>query len=117
MSGGRAQKAKGSQYERDVARAFQTIFGPGVWRADQRDPGFCHPDVAGTPFWLECKVGKRVSVRAAMKQAEADWHQRGRWFYRFPAVVSKEDRGVDLVTLRLTDFLELLAGLRKGGRQ
>ncbi len=108
MSGGRKPKAKGSAYERDVARAFQPIFGPAVWRSDQRQPGFCHPDVAGTPFWLECKRGKRVSVRAAMAQALEDWQQRGQWHYRFPAVVSKEDRGADLVTLRLSDFLAIV---------
>lgn len=61
----------------------------------------------GTPFYVECKVGKRPDIRAALRQAI---HKRDGEQAHPPMVVSKQDRGDTLVTLRLDDFLSLLKG-------
>jgi hypothetical protein len=99
---GASQRRKGHNYEREIARVFREIY-PGARRGLQYRDGSEAADVEGTPFHIECKRGKAISVFAALKQAEAA-ASRG----MVPIVVAKRDRERDVVMLSLEDFLELI---------
>lgn len=70
---GRRSRAKGAQWEREVARVLAAIW-PGAERniAQSRTAAREGCDVEGTPYWVECKCGAGVDLRAAWKQAEGD---------------------------------------------
>lgn len=66
------------------------------------------------PFlWVEAKKHQRVQILAALEQAiAASGASSGA--YRIPLVVSREDRGREIVTLTLEDFLAIVEGWVKG---
>jgi hypothetical protein len=61
------------------------------------------PDVRAGPMWIECKRGARVNIKGALRQAMSDCAPGF-----FPTVVSKDDKEPVLITMELTDFIELL---------
>lgn len=63
-------RRKGHNFERQVAAEFRTIW-PEASRGAQSRSGDDAPDVDNTPWWVECKCGKRPSIPAAVKQAVA----------------------------------------------
>jgi len=69
---GARSKRKGSAFERAIAADMQHLFGDGVRRGMQDRHIIDECDVEGTPYWLECKVGKCQNPRAALRQAIAD---------------------------------------------
>ena len=93
---------KGKRWERELARVFsEAIPGARVCRGFQWRGGVEAPDVDIPGFWLEAKVGGRIDMRKAMRQAAAD-AKFGRW----PLVVAKEDHETPVCLVRLPDFLE-----------
>ncbi len=100
--GGRASRNKGAAFERRVAEIFREIY-PEARRGYQRRSGSDEPDVAGTPWWIECKVGK-----ATPQVYRAWWQAMEATDGRACMVVSKQDRTEILVTLQLADLLALL---------
>ena len=109
MSGARSRR-KGARFELIVAHAL------GGRRGFQRRSGSDEADVEGVslpvlgPVWIECKVGQRPNLYAALAQAAEATDGR-------PVVVvaRKNSPGgsspsVDTVTLRLADFLRLVEG-------
>jgi hypothetical protein len=82
-------------YYSKAARGYQT-------RGGSKDA----PDVDGTPFYVECKVGAKPNIIGAMKQAnEALFDSKDS---RPPLVITKLDRTEPLVTMRMREFLILL---------
>ena len=100
--GGRASRAKGASFERKVAEIFREIY-PEARRGYQRRSGSDEPDVAGTPWWVECKVGKGTP-----QVYRAWWQAMEATDGRACMVVSKQDRTEILVTLQLADLMALL---------
>jgi len=100
--GGRASRAKGATFERKVAEIFREIY-PEARRGYQRRSGSDEPDVAGTPWWIECKVGKGTP-----QVYRAWWQAMEATDGRACMVVSKQDRTEILVTLQLADLMALL---------
>ena len=107
---GSHSRRKGAKFERTVAHALAVTYpdacrGVGQARADS---GLA--DVEGTPWWVECKCGAAPRIHAAMCQAERDRDDRP------PVVISRRngtngsDPPVDLVTMRLGDWLALIGG-------
>ena len=93
---------KGKRFERELVRVFsEAIPGARVCRGFQWRDGAEAPDVDIPGFWLEAKVGKKVDLRKAMRQAVGD-AKFGRW----PLVVAKDDHQPALCVVRLTDFLD-----------
>lgn len=95
---------KGAAYERLVAKMLAI-----VWPASARGLKQCRdasedPDVTGTPFWVECKHQRNVSIQAALKQGEEATDGRP------VVVVTRNNRGPDMVTMRLTDWIDLFTG-------
>ncbi len=73
---------------------------PEAKRGFQSRSGRDGCDVEGTPYWVECKHGKCVNVRAALRQALATTDGRP------VLVVAKDDRTEPIVVMRLCDWLE-----------
>jgi len=100
--GGRASRNKGATFERQVAEIFREIY-PEARRGYQRRSGSDEPDVTGTPWWIECKVGKGTP-----QVYRAWWQAMEATDGRACMVVSKQDRTEILVTLQLADLMALL---------
>jgi hypothetical protein len=100
---GRASRRKGHNFERAMARELRALW-PGAKRGYQREGEDQRPDVDGTPYWIECKRGKRTSIPAAMRQAEKASDGRP------PVAICKDDQKQATVTMRLEDWICLLTG-------
>jgi hypothetical protein len=69
------------------------------------------PDVDGTPFYIECKKGKRTNIKAAYRQAESAAmaaHHANRRSIRPPVAITQDDRDVILVTMDLAEWKALV---------
>jgi Holliday junction resolvase len=111
---GKSQRTKGHNFEREVAMAFRNALGLSseqVKRGLSQPRGGTaeEPDVVlppELPMWIECKVGQRPNLLAAMEQArkaiaaaKSD---------KVPLAVCKKDRSTAVVVMELDAFLELL---------
>jgi hypothetical protein len=97
-------RTKGAAFERGLASVLRS-----VWPEARRGIGQARsskevPDVDCTPYWVEAKHRKRVSIGAAFAQAKRDTDGRA------PLVITRENRGPILVTLELEEFLLLVEG-------
>lgn len=104
---GKSEREKGKRWEREVARDMrQALPGCHVVRGWQARAGSDAPDVDGTPFWVECKVGKRPPLRPALQQAVEASVEAGD---KRPVVaVVKSDRQPPLVLMHYDDWLDLV---------
>ena len=109
----KSQRNKGHNWEREVAARFRRIFGDRVKRGWQTRQGNDAPDVDGTPFWVECKVGACPNIYAAMDQADAALSKAGD--VRAPLAVIKRDRRFPLAVMYLGDFLDLVQEWKERG--
>lgn len=104
-------KAKGSAGERELC-AYLTAEGFPAHRNDQRyTGGVGNPDISAEGlegYHFEVKRVERLNLGAAMEQAEHDAAGR------VPVVASRRNRRPWLVTLRLSDWLEVMR-CSKGG--
>ena len=68
---GKYQREKGARFERDIANVLKQVFGPKTIRSSgQCFSGDTRADVDCPEIWVECKVGKRPNINAALEQAE-----------------------------------------------
>jgi len=96
---GKSQRTKGHDFERKVARILRSIW-PDAKRGFQTRGGTAEaPDIEGTPYWIECKKGKRTNIKAAMRQAAGQNLP--------PVAITQDDRQDVLVTMRLADWMAL----------
>jgi Holliday junction resolvase len=117
-SRGRGARAKGFQFERDVAKAFEESTGLDFQRGlgQTRGGGGEVPDVMPSAnqaladaLHIECKRQAVCSIKAAMDQAKTDIAKRkaSSEINPMPIVVTKDDRRDTLVTMQIDDFLQL----------
>ena len=109
------QRTKGLRFERELCRRLRDLYGSGVKRTIQSRGGSKDgPDVDGTPWFIEAKVGAAPSPRRALLQAEAAAEER-----QDPrpciAVCKWDSEGGgkapdELVTMRWSTFMQLLTG-------
>ena len=104
---GKFSRSKGPGFERDVVKALRPVFGSDVKRGLQSREGAEQCDCEGTPYWVECKRGRKVNWRPALKQAQADSDGRT------PVVVLREDREDAVVVMRFDDWLSLHTEMRE----
>lgn len=109
---GRSQRRKGHDFERWTVRQLRAV-GFAARRGLQSQDGSAAADVEGTPLRFECKIGKSVSVRAALRQLERDGEAADD---PRPRVVVARDHGDPdpFVVLPWLDFLRLLLQLEPG---
>jgi hypothetical protein len=91
------RRRKGRRFEQEIAREL------GVKRGFQFRGGAEAPDVDLPGWWLECKRQRRPNILAAYLEA-IEASRPDRW----PAAVTKADRGPVLVTMSLGVFKLLL---------
>lgn len=104
---GKANRLKGHNFEREVARWLRELF-PEAKRGIQTREGFEAPDVDCRALWVECKRGAKVSATSAMRQAmDANEKSGGT---RMPVVVWKADREPMMVAMEAEDWKEVLEG-------
>lgn len=102
---GKHSKGKGRRGEQRVATMYRSIYGDRVRRGNQGRRGDDEADVEGTPWFIECKTGKIVSVRAALRQAEEARDSR-------PAIVHvKIDREDGYVAMPESDWMDIVKRL------
>lgn len=65
------------------------------------------PDVDGSPWWVQTKHGARPNIPAAMRQAARD--ATAAHDDRPPVAITRANRGPVLVTVRLEDWLDVMA--------
>lgn len=105
---GKAQRLKGANWERDVARLFlEAMPECGARRAiGQYRGGAEAPDVLVPGlFWVECKVGKAPPLMRALHQALDDM-PTGQGLTALAVV--KQDRRRPVALLELDDLLDIL---------
>jgi hypothetical protein len=101
---GRAQRAKGARFERELVARLRTVFGGDVRRGLQFRDGAEAADVMlPAPIHLEAKHDNGISVWAAMRQAVKDAKPGS-----FRLVVLKHDRQEPIAAMPYEDFEELL---------
>lgn len=103
--GGKLSRTKGHNFERYVAKRLRALY-PEARRGLQYRDGMECSDVVGTPFHIECKRHRRVNVQKAFAQAMSESR------YDPPVVVHKDDKGLELVTMELSTWEELLQLLK-----
>jgi hypothetical protein len=100
---GRAQVEKGKRWEREVARRMREAMPDVDVRRGYQRYGADQADVEVPVLWIECKVGKKPNVRAALEQAGGDAPPG-----RVPVAVVKDDGGRPFVAMGLDDFLDFV---------
>jgi len=111
---GRSARRKGGEGEREAAAALTELLGRPFRRAvgqyrsgadapDVEPDGWHHASMRGSP-WIEVKRGS-ATITAAMRQAAKACG------VRLPIVLTREDRGEWLLTVRLADVTRLWAWL------
>lgn len=104
---GKNSRRKGQAFEREVAAMFREAL-PGAFIARSLQSAGAHTSDVDCPhFWIECKHGAQPNVRGALKQAIEDASKMRST--KIPVAVIKDDRRPAFVTLRLEDFLMLVA--------
>ena len=99
---GRASKRKGAVGERQLAKVLSS-YGYDCRRGRQYCGGAGNPDVVGLPgVHIECKRVEKLNLYAAVRQAISDAR-----FGRIPTVMHRKNNQEWLVTLRLSDFMEM----------
>ena len=109
--GGKASRRKGHDFEREIAAQLREIGLEA--RRGQQGGGAVEPDVITQGWWIECKVGKRPNITAAIDQAVRDLKRAPtRPDTTVPVAIVKQDYKTATVTMRLNDWLDLLEGIR-----
>ena len=103
---GTASQRKGRAGELELAKELQRL-GYNVRAGKPRSYG-SEPDLTGLPgIHVECKRAERLNVPEAMAQAARDSE---RFHDGEPAVFHRRSREPWLVTMKLTDWLDLYDG-------
>lgn len=109
---GRRSRNKGKRGEQFVAKALRDIFGEQTRRGWQARRGDDASDIIGTPFWIEVKFRKVVSIAAAIRQAITASRGSG----QAVLLVVKQDRETPLAVMTTDGWraLEKASGLGGG---
>jgi len=102
---GKYSRDKGARFEREIANKLKPVFGPRTTRSSgQCFRGDTRADVDCPRVFVECKVGKRPNIKAALEQAE----QAGKNTDKLPVAICKWDREEPIASMRLHDFINIL---------
>jgi len=103
-SRGRGARAKGANFERELAKIIQAATGLDAKRglAQTRGGGAEVSDVEVDYIHIEAKRHKRCNIKAALRQAITDSTVSG----KIPVVITKDDREPILVTMLMEDWIE-----------
>lgn len=103
---GRSQRTKGQVWERAVAIMFRRFLrGCDAKRGLQCRGGAAVSDVDVPAFWVECKHGRTVNIRGALRQAVRDMGKRSGLY---PVAIVKDHGGESYAVMRLGDWFGLV---------
>lgn len=104
-SRGRGARAKGANFERDLAKLFRQSLQISAHRglAQTRGGGEEVADVEMSYIHVEAKRHKRCNIKAALNQAIDDCAEKD----KIPVAITKDDRKPILVTMRFEDWIEI----------
>ena len=110
LANGKYNRIKGHTFEREIAALFCDALGDPTIRRTLQTRGAAEDgaDVVADPFWIECKRQKKPRIVAALEQSERDCPKG--WM---PVAITKANREPAIVSLRLTDFLDLVKEWRE----
>ena len=98
----KASRDKGKRGEREIVALLRDLY-PDARRGFQSRQGDDEADVECTPWWIEVKrVKAQETPRKAMAQAVAATDGR------VPVVFSRRDNSDWLVTMRVSDWLDVV---------
>jgi Holliday junction resolvase len=104
---GKYSRDKGARFERAIAKGLRVVFGERTIRSSgQCFSGDTRADVDCPKIWVECKVGKRPNIKAALEQAEEA--SAGAQSDKVPVAICKWDREEPIASMRFDDFVEIL---------
>ena len=99
---GKAARNKGANAERELARLIHDMWGYDLHRGKVF---YGESDIVGLEgIHIEVKRQERLNIHQAMEQAVAEAEKRKDGI---PAVFFRRDRGEWLVTMKLTDWIDL----------
>jgi len=106
---GKAQRVRGSAYEREVCGDLSAALGRVVHRklGQARDGG---DDIEVKPFLIECKRRRRIVAYQWLRQIEQAAADRGGTRRSVPVVVARADGQDSIAILKLADFIPLMRG-------
>lgn len=105
-SRGRGARAKGANFERELAKYFNshlTDCNAQRGLGQTRGGGEEIADVEMDHIHVEAKRHKRCNIKAALNQAITDCKSKD----KLPVAITKDDRKPILVTMLLDDWIEL----------
>ena len=103
---GRMSRQKGASFERGIANDLKVIFGADAKRGiGQTRSAREVADVDGTPFWLELKNKKALSISKVVEQARSETDGRP------PVLVIKHGRSEILACVPWALFVRILEEL------
>jgi len=106
---GKLSRTKGADFERDIAVELRVLY-PSARRGAQMQARLGlkaaaeekFADVEGTPWWVECKHGKSISIHGALAQGTAATDGRA------VIAITRIDRHAAVASMYLQDFMHLL---------
>ena len=104
-SRGRGARAKGANFERELARKIRDIINIPAERglAQTRGGGEEVADVHMDHIHVEAKRHKRCNIKAALRQAISDSENKE----KLPVAITKDDRQPILVTMLFDDWVKV----------
>lgn len=107
-SRGRGARAKGANFERELAKKFNQHFLKDYFESKRglgqtRGGGEEVADVEMPYIHVEAKRHKRCNIKAALNQAIEDTEDKE----KLPVAITKDDRKPILVTMLFEDWIEL----------
>lgn len=105
-SRGRGARLKGANFERDLAKYFNSHFSQMNAKrglGQTRGGGEEIADVEMDYIHVEAKRHKRCNIKAALNQALTDCEEKD----KLPVAITKDDRKPILVTMFMDDWIEL----------
>jgi hypothetical protein len=99
-----SQRRKGHDFERKIASQLRAVMPGCEIKRGLQSRGGEVPDVDCPVFWVECKHGKKMSVRAALEQAERD----SKGTHKVPLAVVKDDRKPAMAVMRFDELLAFI---------
>lgn len=98
---GKLSRTKGHSYERHVAKLFRHLF-PGARRVLEYHEDDCNGiDIDLGVLKLQCKRLKAYAPISKLFEVQCSEND-------IPVLVTKKDRGEDIVALKLKDFIRIL---------
>ena len=107
-------KRKGDRWESEVHNHLAAIYGDAnVMEGVQAKTGHKFVDRLTPELAVECKVGARINLMAALDQCERDAAPRELNVGRYCVVYAKFDRRPPVVLMRAADFEDLVKTRRE----